>query len=209
MSTIRLPVSKVALDKFLSAGLLVVTAPLSAAIAAAIIIESLVSSRARGGVFHVEVRISAGEPFKLVKFRILTAVGEGKIHAGDRPKDVENDPANLTRVGSLLKRVGLDEIPQLIHVLRGSMSLVGPRPKPFMDYEDEMRRGHVFRARLRAGLTGPSQVLKGTDPATRPWVEDEFAYMELIESGRSLEILRADLHIIRRTVAVLLRATGE
>lgn len=197
------------LDKTLSAALIVVTSPVWLAILFATSVEQALSRRARGGVFHTELRVSGGEPFRLYKFRILTSEGEEKVRSGARPKEVENDPSNLTRVGSLLKKVGLDELPQLLHVLSGTMSLVGPRPKPVREYHEELERGHVFRARLRAGLTGPTQVLKGTDPNTRPDVEDEFAYLDLLQRGSEWDIFRTDVAIIRRTVTVLLRATGE
>lgn len=203
------PATKVALDKVLSAALLLLSSPMWLAVGVAIAIEGVISPRTRGGIFHKEVRVSAGEPFELYKFRILTPAGEAKVRAGARPKQVENDRSNLTVVGSFLKKFGLDELPQLVHVFAGTMSLVGPRPKPEREYPEAIERGHVFRARLRAGLTGPSQVLKGTDPNARPWVEDEFAYLELVERGSQWAILRADLQILRRTVRVLLRATGE
>jgi lipopolysaccharide/colanic/teichoic acid biosynthesis glycosyltransferase len=203
------PVSKVVLDKALSTVLIVVSSPAWLAILVATSVERALSRRARGGLFHTELRVSGGQTFRLYKFRILTSEGEEKIRSGARPKEVENDPSNLTRVGSLLKKVGLDEMPQLLHVLSGTMSLVGPRPKPVREYHEEIERGHTFRAQLRAGLTGPSQVLKGTDPKMRRAVEDEFEYLDLLQRGSQWEVLRTDLGIIRRTVSVLLRATGE
>lgn len=209
VTAIQPPASKVALDKVLSASLLLLSSPIWLAIVVAITIESVISPRARGGLFHTEVRVSAGEPFQLYKFRILTAKGEDMIRAGSRPKQVENDPENLTVVGAYLKKFGFDELPQLVHVLAGTMSLVGPRPKPEREYPEAIATGHVFRERLRAGLTGPSQILKGTDPKTRPWVGDEFAYLELVEKGSQWSILLADLRILARTVRVMMRATGE
>ena len=203
------PASKVVLDKILSAALIVVSSPVWLAILLAISVEQALSRRARGGLFHTELRVSAGEPFRLYKFRILTSEGEDMVRAGARPKQVENDPSNLTTVGSLLKKVGLDELPQLLHVFSGTMTLVGPRPKPVREYHEELQRGHIYRAQLRAGLTGPTQVLKGTDPKTRRDVEDEFAYLDLLQRGSQWDILRTDLAIIRRTGTVLLRATGE
>ena len=209
MSARRPPASKVVLDKALSAVLIVVTTPVWLAIMAAITVESALSRRARGGLFHTEVRVSAGEPFRLYKFRILTAEGEAAIVAGAVPKSVENDARNLTRVGWLLKKIGLDEMPQLVHVFRGEMSFVGPRPKPVREYDDEIAIGNHFRAELRAGLTGPTQVLKGTDPRTRDPLRDENAYWDLLRTGSQLRILSTDLRILRQTVRVLLRATGE
>ena len=156
------PPAKVAFDRMLSGIFLVVTLPVSLVIAAAIAIESAVCPSNRGGVFHSELRVSAGRPFRLYKFRILTPAGEQEIKAGAMPKHVENTPGNLTVVGAVVKKIGLDELPQFLNVMTGRMSLVGPRPKPPAEYKEEIECGHEFRAQLQAGLTGPAQVLKGT-----------------------------------------------
>lgn len=209
VSEVPSPPSKLALDKVVSGLLLAFSAPVWVVIVAAQVLEAIVSPRARGPLFHTEERVSAGVPFRLYKFRILTRHAEAEIRAGGRPKAVENRPGNLTGVGAVLKRIGLDELPQLVHVLTGTMSMVGPRPKPVAEYHEQLALGNTYRAKLRAGLTGPTQILKGTDPATRRPDEDEFAYLELLESGAQLRILRTDLRIIARTVRVLLQATGE
>jgi len=206
---LRLPLSKVATDKVVSGLLLVLSFPVSLLIIVSIKFENLFKPERRGGIFHIERRVSAGQPFDLYKFRILKPSGEQAIKEGRVPKDVENDRNQLTTVGKLLKKIGLDELPQLAMVLDGSMSLVGPRPKPADEYEAELARGNIFRAKLRAGLTGPAQVQKGTVRGPDDGIRADFAYMELVRDGSPASVLMYDLKIMAKTVRVLLRATGE
>jgi lipopolysaccharide/colanic/teichoic acid biosynthesis glycosyltransferase len=203
------PPAKVAFDRLLSGIFLVITLPVSLAIAAAIAIENAVCPSHRGGVFHSELRVSAGRPFRLYKFRILTPAGEQEIKAGGMPKHVENTPGNLTAVGAVLKQIGLDELPQFFNVIAGRMSLVGPRPKPPAEYKEEIELGHEFRAQVQAGLTGPAQVLKGTVRTGDDSLRADLAYADLLRKGSQLQILAYDAKTLLKTVRVLLRATGE
>jgi lipopolysaccharide/colanic/teichoic acid biosynthesis glycosyltransferase len=203
------PPAKVAFDKLLSGIFLVITFPLSLVIAAAIAVENAMRPSHRGGVFHSEVRMSAGRPFTLYKFRILTPAGEDEIKVGATPKHIENNSGNLTGVGALLKKIGLDELPQLLNVLTGSMSLVGPRPKPLAEYKAEIERGIHLRAQLQAGLTGPEQVLKGTVRTGDDALRAALDYVDLLRHGSQLQILAYDAKTLLKTVRVLFRATGE
>lgn len=153
--------------------------------------------------------MSAGRPFTLYKFRILTPLGEQQVKAGANPKHVENNPINLTRVGAILKKIGLDELPQFLNVLTGDMSLVGPRPKPLAEYEEEIERGNRFRAQLQAGLTGPTQVLKGTVRTNDDALRADLNYADLLRRGSQLQILAYDGKTLLKTVRVLFRAAGE
>jgi lipopolysaccharide/colanic/teichoic acid biosynthesis glycosyltransferase len=203
------PIAKIAFDKVVSAALLLITLPVSLAIAAAIEIENKLTPSHRGGVFHTEVRVSAGRPFRLYKFRILTAPAQMQIKAGASPKGVENAPGNLTAVGAVLKKIGLDELPQFVNILFGEMSLVGPRPKPVAEYRQELALGNTFRARLQAGLTGPTQVLKGTVRTSDDVLRADLDYADLLRHGSQLRILAYDTRTLLKTVRVLMRATGE
>ena len=209
MTAIAPPVAKILVDKLLGGILLVATSPIWLLISIAIVVEGLASPASRGGLFHTEVRVSAGRPFTLYKFRILKRAGEDEIKAGSKPKDVENTPHNLTRTGWILKKIGFDELPQLLCVITGRMTLVGPRPKPVREYQDELAFGHIFRAQLRAGMTGPSQAMKGTSGTAEDRVAAEFAYAELMQRGPWPRILAADFKTLMKTVLVVLRATGE
>ena len=209
MTPLPVPAAKIVFDKLLGFALTLITLPLSLLICLAVIVEGLVSPANRGGLFHTETRVSAGRPFSLIKFRILKAGAEAEIKAGAVPKEVENDPAKLTKVGRALKKFGLDELPQLLNILGGSMTFVGPRPKPVAEYEVEIARGRTFRARLRAGLTGPVQVMKGTKRTEEDQIKADFAYEELLKSASSARLLWFDLKILGKTILVTLKATGE
>jgi exopolysaccharide biosynthesis polyprenyl glycosylphosphotransferase len=138
---------------------LIAVAPVMIAIAIAIRLDS------RGSVFFKQPRIGrGGEPFVLIKFRTMVPEADSlKDSLRDRNEAVGGlfkiaDDPRITRVGRFLRKSSLDELPQLINVVRGEMSLVGPRPLP-LD-EDPLVTGW-FRRRLELtpGMTGPWQIL--------------------------------------------------
>ena len=113
----------------------------------------------RSNPFFIQTRLGRDEqPFRLVKLRTM------RIGSGDRPSH-EMGRANITRVGSILRKTKLDELPQLWNVLRGEMSFVGPRPGlPSQVVLADSRRRHGVH-RLMPGITGVSQV-RGLDMST-------------------------------------------
>jgi lipopolysaccharide/colanic/teichoic acid biosynthesis glycosyltransferase len=178
------------LDVVLAAALLVVTAPLLALAALAIRLES------RGPVFYRQLRVGRdGRPFELWKLRTMVP-GAESMGAGIYV--IEGDP-RITRTGRLLRRFSLDELPNLVNVLRGEMSIVGPRPtvqEQVERYTDRQRR----RLEVRPGITGWAQINGRT---SLPWperIELDVWYVE----HRSL---RLDLRILARTARML--ATGH
>jgi lipopolysaccharide/colanic/teichoic acid biosynthesis glycosyltransferase len=179
-----------ALDVVLSAALLVVTSPLLALAALAIRLES------RGPVFYRQRRVGrGGEPFELWKLRTMVP-GAESIGAGLYV--LEGDP-RITRTGRLLRRFSLDELPNLVNVLKGDMAIVGPRPtvqEQVDRYTDRQRR----RLEVKPGITGWAQINGRT---SLPWpdrIELDVWYVE----HRSL---RLDLRILLKTARML--ATGH
>jgi lipopolysaccharide/colanic/teichoic acid biosynthesis glycosyltransferase len=179
-----------ALDIVLGAAVLVVTAPLQVLAAIAIRLES------RGPVFYRQLRVGRdGEPFELWKLRTMVP-GAESLGAGIYV--IEGDP-RITRVGRLLRRFSLDELPNLLNVLKGDLALVGPRPtvqEQVDRYTDRQRR----RLEVKPGITGWAQVNGRT---SLPWperIELDVWYVE----HRSL---RLDLRILARTARLL--ATGH
>jgi lipopolysaccharide/colanic/teichoic acid biosynthesis glycosyltransferase len=179
-----------ALDLILASVVLVVTAPLMAAAAIAIRLES------RGPVFYRQRRVGKdGRPFELWKLRTMVP-GAESMGAGIYV--LEGDP-RITRVGRLLRRFSLDELPNLINVLKGDMAMVGPRPTVQQQvdrYTERQRR----RLEVKPGITGWAQINGRT---SLPWperIELDVWYVE----HRSL---RLDLEILLRTARML--ATGH
>ena len=178
------------LDVLLAAVLLAIACPLLALAALAIRLES------RGPVFYRQLRVGRhGESFQLWKLRTMVP-GAETMGAGIYV--IEGDP-RITRVGRLLRRFSLDELPNLVNVLRGEMAIVGPRPtvqEQVDRYTDRQRR----RLEVKPGITGWAQV---NGRASLPWpdrIELDVWYVE----HRSL---RLDLRILLRTARML--ATGH
>ncbi|HEX6653064.1 MAG TPA: sugar transferase [Thermoleophilaceae bacterium] len=178
------------LDTVLAAALLLITSPLLALAALAIRLES------RGPVFYRQLRVGRhGERFELWKLRTMV---RGAETMGAGIYVLEGD-ARITRVGRVLRRFSLDELPNLVNVLKGEMAIVGPRPtvqEQVDRYTDRQRR----RLEVRPGITGWAQINGRT---SLPWperIELDVWYVE----HRSL---RLDLRILARTARML--ATGH
>ncbi len=207
---VRLPWQKVALDKVVSAIALTLASPLALAIVLAEVANAVLIPADRGWPLYSEVRISAGRPIRLWKFRILRRSAIERVRLGGAvPKLAESEPGNLTRVGRSLKRTGLDELPQLWSVLVGGMTLFGPRPKPVAEYRQGLESGHTHRTVMRAGLSGPAQLLKGTERGPDDEVAADLAYIEMLREATGWRVLAHDLRMLADTARLMLRMTGE
>jgi lipopolysaccharide/colanic/teichoic acid biosynthesis glycosyltransferase len=180
--------------------LLALTAPLMALIAAAVKLDS------RGPVLFRQDRIGrGGRRLKITKFRTMTTGAEALTdELRERSRDphwllLDTDP-RVTRVGRLLRARSLDELPQLWSVLKGDMSLVGPRP--LVEHEDRQitgwRRG---RLDLTPGLTGLWQVLGRTCIPFEEMVKLDYIYVTNWSAWR-------DVQLLLRTLGVVLFARG-
>jgi lipopolysaccharide/colanic/teichoic acid biosynthesis glycosyltransferase len=168
-----------------------VTAPLVAVLALAIRIES------RGGPIYRQTRVGKdGRLFSIYKLRTMV---HGAEFTGAGLAIAEGDD-RITRIGALLRRYSLDELPNLWNVLRGDMAIVGPRPtieSQVREYTPRQRG----RLAVKPGITGWAQV---NGRASLPWpqrIELDLWYVE----HRSL---RLDLHILRRTMGMVLSGSG-
>jgi lipopolysaccharide/colanic/teichoic acid biosynthesis glycosyltransferase len=176
-----------AVDVVVSALVLVLAAPVLALAALAIRLES------PGAVIYSQRRVGVhGRQFDVLKLRTMV---DGAEHLGAGLAVNEND-SRITRVGAFLRRTSLDELPNLLNVLRGDMSLIGPRPTLPVQVEQytERQRG---RLAIRPGITGWAQV---NGRASLPWAQRIDLDLYYIEH-RSLAL---DLSILRRTVAMVL-----
>ncbi|HEV3376976.1 MAG TPA: sugar transferase [Thermoleophilaceae bacterium] len=185
-----MPNASRALDVAVAATVLAISSPLLAVAAIAIRLES------RGPVFYRQRRVGRhGEPFELWKLRTMVPKAETM---GAGVYVLEGDP-RITRVGRLLRRFSLDELPNLVNVLKGEMAIVGPRPtvqEQVDRYTERQRR----RLEVKPGITGWAQVNGRT---SLPWperIELDVWYVE----HRSLWL---DVKILAKTARML--ATGH
>jgi|KBSSwiStaDraftv2_1062776.scaffolds.fasta_scaffold41807_3 lipopolysaccharide/colanic/teichoic acid biosynthesis glycosyltransferase len=173
------------LDVVASASGLLLLSPVFAVLAAAVKLSS------SGPIFHRAKRVGRdGRHFTMYKFRSM------RLGEGGSPLTRADDP-RITGTGRLLRRTKLDELPQLINVLKGDMSLVGPRPESpryVALYDDEQRR--ILSA--RPGITSPASLLYGPREEQMAGHDWEQVYVETIMPAK----LRVDLdYIDRRSVA--------
>jgi lipopolysaccharide/colanic/teichoic acid biosynthesis glycosyltransferase len=179
------------LDVTLSLVLVVASAPLVALAALAVRLES------RGDPIYRQTRVGlGGEPFEIYKLRTMVAGAEFE-GAG---LGIAQGDYRITRVGNLLRRYSLDELPNLWNVLRGEMSIVGPRPtlQHQVDQYTERQRG---RLAVKPGITGWAQI---NGRASLPWpqrIELDLWYVE----HRSLAL---DLRILSRTLGLVAKGSG-
>lgn len=191
---------KHALDRAVAALLVLSVAPLFAALALAVRLSS------PGPVLYRQRRVGRdGREFAMLKFRSMRAAPAADTALvlppwGAAPGGVEGADRR-TRVGALLRRTSLDELPQLLNVLRGEMSLVGPRPErpEFVDRFSRDVDRYADRHRLKSGMTGLAQVngLRG-----RTSIRDRVAYDNHYVEHWSLGL---DLRILLRTITAVLR----
>jgi exopolysaccharide biosynthesis polyprenyl glycosylphosphotransferase len=183
-----------ALDLVLGSALTLVTLPVLLLVTAAVALES------PGAPWIRQRRVGrGGAPFMLWKIRTMGRDAE----AGTGPTLSFPDDGRVTRVGGLLRRSRLDELPQLFHVLGGSMSLIGPRPERpefVATFENEVP-AYRLRHVLKPGLTGLAQVMGAY--ATEPDVKLRYDLGYLFHWTPAL-----DLFVLLRTVVTVLRGTG-
>ncbi|KAG8150027.1 undecaprenyl-phosphate glucose phosphotransferase [Burkholderia catarinensis] len=147
----RALLQKAIFDRLFAAAVLIAAAPLLLAIAAAIKLSS------PGPALFRQRRMGAdGHAFTIYKFRTMRVHAEA---AGDVPQATHGDP-RVTRIGAFLRRTSLDELPQFINVLRGDMSVVGPRPHA-IEHDTLYQKivdGYIHRYRVKPGITGWAQI---------------------------------------------------
>lgn len=191
---------KRALDLFVSGLGLLVAAPALFVIAVAIKIDT------RGSVFFRQTRVGRdGERFEILKFRTM-------VDGADKLKDelrsdnetnglfkIANDP-RITRVGRVLRKTSLDELPQLINVFKGDMALVGPRPL-VVDEDSQVVGWHRRRLALTPGMTGQWQILGSAKIPLHEMVKIDYLYVTTWSFW-------TDIKILLRTVPYVLRGGG-
>ena len=188
-------------DLVVSAAVLVLALPLWLVIALAIKLDS------RGPVLYRDRRVGLNErEFEMLKFRTMLADAserqgelEERNEASGALFKIRDDP-RVTRVGALLRRFSIDEVPQVLNVLRGEMSLVGPRPLPLRDFE-RLEGWHRKRYLVLPGMTGLWQISGRSSLSFDDLVRLDFYYLE----NWSLWL---DITILAKTIPAVLAARG-
>jgi exopolysaccharide biosynthesis polyprenyl glycosylphosphotransferase len=195
-------VAKVVVDKVLALVALVALLPVLAVTAVA------VRATSTGPVLFRQMRVGlAGREFEMLKFRTMTADAEARraeleaqnVHDGGTLFKVADDP-RITRVGKILRKFSIDELPQLINVLRGEMSLVGPRPSLPAEVANYPLDAHR-RFCVRPGLTGLWQVSGRSDLDPEESMRLDTHYVEQWSPG-------LDIRILARTPKAVLSGDG-
>jgi exopolysaccharide biosynthesis polyprenyl glycosylphosphotransferase len=189
------------MDIAIAVPLIVLSLPLFAVIAAAIKLDS------PGPVFFTQKRAGKdGVPFSMVKFRTMVANAEAllpglvSLDALSEPMFKFRRDPRVTRVGRILRRTSLDELPQLLNIALGHMSLVGPRPEQ-VELVERYEPAHLFRLSMRPGLTGPMQVNGRGALTFEERLAVERDYIENVS-------LRRDLRILALTVSSVVSGKG-
>jgi exopolysaccharide biosynthesis polyprenyl glycosylphosphotransferase len=187
------------LDLIVGIPLALLALPLFPVIAVAIWLED------RGQVLFVQTRAGLrGAPFRLLKFRTMHVGADRSLEdlLDELPEPMfkfRRDP-RVTRVGRVLRRLSLDELPQIWNLLRGDMSLVGPRPEQ-LELVERYSPEHRFRLDVKPGLTGPMQIHGRGELTFEERLAVELDYVENLSLGR-------DLRILALTPVSVIRGTG-
>ncbi|RPI02742.1 MAG: sugar transferase [Calditrichaeota bacterium] len=174
-----------------------------------VIIALFIKLTSPGPVFFKQERIGYNRrKFNMIKFRTMVQDAEAMqadlehLNEADGPAFKIQDDPRITRIGRILRKTSLDEVPQLINVLKGDMSLVGPRPLPVRDVEGIEKRWQKRRFSMRPGLTCLWQIGSRNQMRFEEWMKLDLEYIDCWS-------IQLDLKIIAKTIPVMLRGTGQ
>jgi exopolysaccharide biosynthesis polyprenyl glycosylphosphotransferase len=194
--------TKRVLDIVMSMALIFLLTPLLAAVALLIRLTS------NGPVLFRQERLGLNKRrFKIYKFRTMVADAEKRMAELEQYNEasgpvfkIKNDP-RITRLGKILRRTSIDELPQLFNVLKGDMSMVGPRPLPVRDYEGFSEDWQRRRFSIQPGLTCLWQINGRSSIAFEDWMKLDIKYMDEWS-------LWLDVKILARTIPAVLKGSG-
>jgi lipopolysaccharide/colanic/teichoic acid biosynthesis glycosyltransferase len=195
-------------DVIASALVLALTAPFWLAVGIAIWVDGLVHPAHGGPVLDPYIACSGGKKFLKLKFRTVktTSSSPSQRRLDYRYRPTEHAQENLTCVGWVLKACYLDELPQILNVLRGEMTIVGPRALAWHHYVSIVRLGHPLRRMMSAGLIGPAHVQKGTPDF--PDLTLEYTYANSYLSLTAVALLLEDTKLVLRGIAAVFERRG-
>jgi exopolysaccharide biosynthesis polyprenyl glycosylphosphotransferase len=194
-------VMKRAFDIVFSATMLIIAAPLLVLIAVSVKLGS------QGPVLYSQLRAGAeAKPFRMLKFRTMRTGADREVSELvrldelDEPMFKLREDPRVTGVGRVLRRLSLDELPQLLNVLSGQMSIVGPRPEE-LELVKRYKPEHRLRLAVKPGMTGPMQVNGRANLSFTERLALELNYIENLSLGR-------DLRLLAQTASAVVRRNG-
>ncbi len=209
---------KYLLDRMLAVALLLLASPIFLAVACFIKVDGLLNRENAGPVFYTEPRLSEGRRFNIIKFRTAPMWKVDWIKEEPESRSMAQT-AETTRAGGLVLKWYLDELAQMINIVRGQMSFVGPRPHIASLDRKERDLGFGIRHAVKAGLLGLA-VLHKRDPSFRKMfhemtsqepqirlLELDRAYVQTCIEKSALGLLLFDWLLIARGLLVVLRGT--
>lgn len=201
---------KSAFDKLVALVMLLLSAPIMLLLKMAYVVEGWLIPENAGPMFFYYNAISGGRIIPKYKIRLIKMKyiePEGAKRHDWIAFSAEWSPDSRTHVGQFAKKYYLDELPQFYSVLKGDMSIVGPRPLSILHYERDKAQGNVTRFLLRGGLLGLGHINKGTAEMGNPVYEYEYVDQYLKRSSWGLLML--DLWVIWRGVKVIVKGGGH
>jgi lipopolysaccharide/colanic/teichoic acid biosynthesis glycosyltransferase len=201
---------KIAFDKVVSFIFVLISLPILFLLKIAYVIEGVVIPDNKGPMFFYYNAVSAGQIVRKYKIRIIKIKYIDPIGAkrGDWiAYSAEWTPKSRTYIGRFVKKFYLDELPQFWSVLKGDMSLVGPRSISVLHYERDLAQGNVSRKLIKGGLLGLGHINKGTSEMGNPIYEYEYIDQYLKRSSFSLLCL--DLLIIWKGIQIIFKGGGH
>ena len=201
---------KTLFDKILSFTLLVFSIPILFILKLFFIVEGLVISENRGPMFFYYWGVSGGQKIKKWKIRLIKTKYIDPVGAAKHDWiafSAEWTPDSRTYVGSFVKKFYLDELPQFWSVLKGDMSIVGPRPLSVIHFERDRAQGNVTRSLLKGGLLGLGHINKGTSEMGNSIYE--YQYIDEYINRSSLGLLFLDLWIIWKGITLIIKGGGH
>ncbi len=196
-------------DKIVALLLLILTLPLIITLKIGFIIEGIVDPSSKGAMFFSYNAVSRGKIFKKYKIRIIKEEfidPEGSKKGDWIAFSAEWNEQSRTFMGRIVKKFYLDEIPQFYNILRGDMSVVGPRPLAVIHYQRDLDQGNITRKLLKGGMLGLGHIMKGKPDFGNPIYE--YQYIDSYLHSSAIKHFLLDIKIIMRGIAVILKGGG-
>jgi lipopolysaccharide/colanic/teichoic acid biosynthesis glycosyltransferase len=207
---IKIPLLKLIFDKVMATLILVACSPIILFLFIFNLIEGLLIPENRGPLFFYYNAVSHGKVFRKWKIRLIKEkyIDKELQKTGDwHAYKNEWMPEARTHMGAFVKKFYMDEIPQFYSVLKGDMSIVGPRPLAIHHYKRDLEQGNTVRKLIRGGLLGYGHVRKGTAEFGKPVYEFEYVYRYI--HGSQWGLLKTDLYVIIKGILLMIKGGGH